>query len=103
MLILKGQGLCSCMCKNLNIEFLCLPANIQPDWLQDLCGNPAAKDLNGKVKVSIKSPIGDGHKNLPLFEDKTSTIQLTLVDGKVHIPVSKEYRSTLAFKIFFFA
>lgn len=103
MLILKEPGLCSCMYRNLNIEFRCLPANIQPDWLQDLCGNPAGHDLNGKVKVSIKSPIGGGHKNLPLFEDKTSTIQFNLVDGKVRIPVSKQYRSTLAFKPFYLA
>ncbi|XP_075936473.1 structural maintenance of chromosomes flexible hinge domain-containing protein 1 isoform X2 [Anarhichas minor] len=53
--------------------------------IMDSYGNPAGQDLDGKVAVSIKNVSGDGNKNLPLFEGKTNSLAIRLVEGKAHI------------------
>ncbi|XP_040922027.1 structural maintenance of chromosomes flexible hinge domain-containing protein 1 isoform X2 [Toxotes jaculatrix] len=53
--------------------------------IMDSYGNPAGKDLNGKVVVSITSSSGDGKKNLPLFEGNINRPSINLIEGKVHI------------------
>ncbi|XP_068566073.1 structural maintenance of chromosomes flexible hinge domain-containing protein 1 isoform X2 [Cebidichthys violaceus] len=53
--------------------------------IMDSYGNPAGQDLDGKVVVSIKNFSGDGDKRLPLFEGRTDSLTIHLVDGKAHI------------------
>ncbi|XP_034718465.1 structural maintenance of chromosomes flexible hinge domain-containing protein 1 isoform X1 [Etheostoma cragini] len=53
--------------------------------IMDSYGNPAGQDLNGMVVVSIKNTSGEGNKSLPLFESKTNSFQMNLVEGKAHI------------------
>uniref|UniRef100_A0A671V011 Structural maintenance of chromosomes flexible hinge domain containing 1 n=1 Tax=Sparus aurata TaxID=8175 RepID=A0A671V011_SPAAU len=53
--------------------------------IMDSYGNPTGGNLDGKVNVSIKNLSGE-NKPLPLFEGKTSSCQLSLKGGKLHIP-----------------
>uniref|UniRef100_A0A3Q3ASI0 Structural maintenance of chromosomes flexible hinge domain containing 1 n=1 Tax=Kryptolebias marmoratus TaxID=37003 RepID=A0A3Q3ASI0_KRYMA len=51
---------------------------------QDKFGNSAGHNLNGKVVVSIRCA-DEQSRSLPLFEGKTSTVQMSLNKGSVHI------------------
>lgn len=64
------------------------------EWFQDSYGNPTGGNLDGKVNVSIKNLSGE-NKPLPLFEGKTSSCQLSLKGGKLHIPVSNRTHHNL--------
>uniref|UniRef100_A0A3Q2GFK0 Structural maintenance of chromosomes flexible hinge domain containing 1 n=1 Tax=Cyprinodon variegatus TaxID=28743 RepID=A0A3Q2GFK0_CYPVA len=50
--------------------------------IMDQHGNPAGQDLNGVVLISMKCPAGEQRRSLPLFEGETSTIKMTLKEGK---------------------
>ncbi|XP_042366251.1 structural maintenance of chromosomes flexible hinge domain-containing protein 1 [Plectropomus leopardus] len=54
--------------------------------IMDSHGNPAGKELNGNVVVTIRNTTGDHNKRLPLFEDQTNSLEISLVQGKAHIP-----------------
>ncbi|XP_033494631.2 structural maintenance of chromosomes flexible hinge domain-containing protein 1 [Epinephelus lanceolatus] len=54
--------------------------------IMDSYGNPAGQDLEGNVVISIKNSNGDGNKSLPLFEGKNTSLKISLVEGKAHIP-----------------
>ncbi|XP_031148737.1 structural maintenance of chromosomes flexible hinge domain-containing protein 1 isoform X3 [Sander lucioperca] len=53
--------------------------------IMDSYGNPAGQDLEGKVVISIKNSSEEGNKSLPLFESKTNSFTMNLVEGKAHI------------------
>ncbi|XP_078137302.1 structural maintenance of chromosomes flexible hinge domain-containing protein 1 isoform X2 [Sander vitreus] len=53
--------------------------------IMDSYGNLAGQDLDGKVVVSIKNSSEEGNKSLPLFESKTNSFTMNLVEGKAHI------------------
>ncbi|XP_029313476.1 structural maintenance of chromosomes flexible hinge domain-containing protein 1 [Cottoperca gobio] len=53
--------------------------------IMDSFGNPGGEDVDGKVVVSIKNISGGGNKSLPLFEGKSNSLEMSLVDGKAHI------------------
>ncbi|XP_070409212.1 structural maintenance of chromosomes flexible hinge domain-containing protein 1 isoform X2 [Nothobranchius furzeri] len=53
--------------------------------IKDSFGNPAGQELSGKVVVSIGCPDGESSRCLPLFEDKTSSFQINLEEGRAHI------------------
>ncbi|XP_017262228.1 structural maintenance of chromosomes flexible hinge domain-containing protein 1 isoform X2 [Kryptolebias marmoratus] len=52
--------------------------------IMDKFGNSAGHNLNGKVVVSIRCA-DEQSRSLPLFEGKTSTVQMSLNKGSVHI------------------
>ncbi|XP_074477552.1 structural maintenance of chromosomes flexible hinge domain-containing protein 1 [Sebastes fasciatus] len=54
--------------------------------IMDSYGNPAGQDLDGNVLVSIKNFSEEGNKTLPVFEGKTNSLKMSLVEGKAHIP-----------------
>ncbi|KAM6971565.1 structural maintenance of chromosomes flexible hinge domain-containing protein 1 [Tautogolabrus adspersus] len=55
-------------------------------FIMDSYGNPAGQNLNGKVLVSIRdSKNAERGRNLPRFEGKASSCEISLVDGKAHI------------------
>ncbi|XP_034069913.1 structural maintenance of chromosomes flexible hinge domain-containing protein 1 isoform X3 [Gymnodraco acuticeps] len=53
--------------------------------IMDSSGNPTGEDLNGNVVISIKNCSGDGNKTIPLFEGKTTFLEISLEEGKAHI------------------
>ncbi|XP_053268634.1 structural maintenance of chromosomes flexible hinge domain-containing protein 1 [Pleuronectes platessa] len=53
--------------------------------IMDSYGNPAGKDLVGKLVVSITNCSGDGAKPTPLFEGRLSRCEISLAEGQVHI------------------
>ncbi|XP_041669766.1 structural maintenance of chromosomes flexible hinge domain-containing protein 1 [Cheilinus undulatus] len=53
--------------------------------IMDSHGNPAGQDLKGKVLVSIRNSSEEINRNLPLFQDKSSSYEIDLVKGKAHI------------------
>ncbi|XP_029935656.1 structural maintenance of chromosomes flexible hinge domain-containing protein 1 isoform X2 [Myripristis murdjan] len=53
--------------------------------ITDTYGNAAGLELQGKVVVSIRNPNGGSNQDLPQFQDNTSTLILSLEEGKVHI------------------
>uniref|UniRef100_A0A7N6AJ06 SMC hinge domain-containing protein n=1 Tax=Anabas testudineus TaxID=64144 RepID=A0A7N6AJ06_ANATE len=58
--------------------------------IMDAHGNPTGQDLNGMVVVSIKNSSGESDL---LFEGGINRHRFNLVEGKIHIPVSKHASS----------
>ncbi|XP_060949719.1 structural maintenance of chromosomes flexible hinge domain-containing protein 1 [Limanda limanda] len=54
--------------------------------IMDSFGNPAGKDLVGRLVVSITNCRGDGAKPTPLFEGRMNRYEISLAEGQVHIP-----------------
>ncbi|XP_055086214.1 structural maintenance of chromosomes flexible hinge domain-containing protein 1 isoform X2 [Periophthalmus magnuspinnatus] len=53
--------------------------------IMDQYGNPAGQGLNGDVEICIKNLNGQTRKELPLFEDKTTSCKIKLENGKAHV------------------
>ncbi|XP_034998509.2 structural maintenance of chromosomes flexible hinge domain-containing protein 1 isoform X1 [Hippoglossus stenolepis] len=52
--------------------------------IMDSYGNPAGKDLDGKLVVSITNCSGDGAKPTPLFDGRINRYEISLAEGQVH-------------------
>ncbi|XP_037549865.1 structural maintenance of chromosomes flexible hinge domain-containing protein 1 [Nematolebias whitei] len=53
--------------------------------IMDKFGNSAGQDLNGTVVVSIRCLADEQSRSVPLFEGKTSNVQIPLNEGSAHV------------------